>query len=329
MRFATRSELMKFGYLLVCSLTAAMAAEIPPATAPKPAASGQQLWSYQPVKRPDAPAVQQKAWVRTPIDAFILAKLEDKGIKPSQDADRATFIRRATLEAWGLIPTADAVQAFVADKSPDAYEKLVDRLLASPHYGERQARRWLDLARYADSTGFENDATRANMYRYRDYVIDAFNRDKPYDQFIKEQLAGDELAPGNQDVVVATGFLANYPDNHNSRDLIDRKYQITTDITDTVGSVFLAQTVQCARCHNHKFDRISQKKYFQLQSFFANISETANFPAKVGPEELAYKTQEAKWEEATKDVRAQLTALLDSFREAGLKHYKERYLMDS
>jgi hypothetical protein len=320
---------MKIGYLLLCSLTAAMGAEVSSSTPPKPAPAGQQFWSYQPVKRPDVPSVQQKAWVKTPIDAFILATLESKGIKPSADADRATFIRRATLDAWGVIPTPDQVQAFVNDKSPDAYEKLVDRLLASPHYGERQARRWLDLARYADSTGFENDATRVNMYRYRDYVINAFNHDKPYDQFIKEQLAGDELKPGDQESMIATGFLANYPDNHNSRDLLDRKYQITTDITDTVGTVFLAQTVQCARCHNHKFDRISQKEYFQLQSFFANISETATFPANAGPQEVAYRAQEAKWEEATKDVRAQLTALLDSFREAGLKYYKERYLMDS
>jgi hypothetical protein len=320
---------MKIGYLLLCTLTAAMGAEVQPATQPKPAPTGQQHWAYQPVKRPDMPEVHQIAWVRTPIDAFILARLEAKGIKPSADADRATFIRRATLDAWGVIPTPDAARAFVNDKSPDAYEKLVDRLLASPHYGERQARRWLDLARYADSTGFENDATRANMYRYRDYVINAFNNDKPYDRFIKEQLAGDELAPGDQESMIATGFLANYPDNHNSRDLIDRKYQITTDITDTTGSVFLAQTVGCARCHNHKFDRISQKEYFQLQSFFANISETADLPAKTGPEELAYQAQEAKWEEATKDIRAKRTALIDSIRPEGTKYYHERYLIDS
>src|SRR5580698_9373681 len=320
---------MKIGYLLLCSLTAAIGAEVSSSTPPKPAPAGQQFWSYQPVKRPDVPSVQQKAWVKTPIDAFILATLESKGIKPSADADRATFIRRATLDAWGVIPTPDAARAFVNDKSPDAYEKLVDRLLASPHYGERQARRWLDLARYADSTGFENDATRANMYRYRDYVINAFNNDKPYDRFVKEQLAGDELAPGDQESMIATGSLANYPDNHNSRDLIDRKYQITTDITDTTGSVFLAQTVGCARCHNHKFDRISQKVYFQLQSFFANISETADLPAKTGPEELAYQAQEAKWEEATKDIRAKRTALIDSIRPEGTKYYHERYLIDS
>ena len=152
-------------------------------------------WAYRPVKRPQSPSVHNQEWVRTPIDAFILARLEEKGIKPSRDADRATFIRRATLDVWGLIPTPEEVKAFVADGAPDAYEKLVDRLLASPRYGERQTRRWLDLARYADSTGFENDRTRPNMWRYRDYVIEAFNQDKPYDQFVKEQIAGDELAP--------------------------------------------------------------------------------------------------------------------------------------
>ena len=308
---------MKTGLLILCSLFSAAAADSP------------KLWSYQPVKRPDVPAVKQRSWVRTPIDAFILSRLETKGIQPSVDAERATFIRRATLDTWGVIPTPDEVNAFVTDKSPDAYEKLVDRLLASPHYGERQARRWLDLARYADSTGFENDQTRPDMWRYRDYVINAFNNDKPYDQFVREQIAGDEIAPGNQEALIATGFLANYPDNHNARDLVDRKYQITTDITDTVGAVFLAQTVQCARCHNHKFDKISEKEYFQLQAFFANVAEVNRIKAEVGPQELEYRAAQAKYQEATKDIRAQIKALVDSIREEGTKYYHERYLIDS
>lgn len=302
----------------------------PAATATKPAPAPSGLWSYRPVKRPDVPVVQQKAWVRTSIDAFILAQLEAKGIKPSADADRATFIRRATLDVWGMIPTPEAVQSFVADRSPEAYEKLVDRLLASPHYGERQARRWLDLARYADSTGFENDATRPDMWRYRDYVIKAFNDDKPYDQFIKQQLAGDELDTGNQEGLIATGFLAGYPDNHNSRDLIQRRYQIVTDMTDTVGAVFLAQTVACARCHNHKFDKISEKEYFQLQAFFANTNEVNKIPVKdLGLQELEYRKAQAKWEDATKDIRAQQKAIVDAIREQGTKYYHERYLSDS
>ena len=287
------------------------------------------LWSYEQVKPQAVPAVHNQKWLRSPIDAFVLAKLEEKGLKPSRDAERAAFIRRATLDTWGVIPTPEEVQAFVSDRSPDAYEKLADRLLASPRFGERQARRWLDLARYADSTGFQNDDTRPNMWRYRDYVIESFNQNKPYDRFIKEQLAGDELYPGDQNALVATGFMAGFPDNHNSRDLVQRKYQITTDITDTVGSVFLAQTVECARCHDHKIDKISAKEYFQLQAFFANLNAVDNVPAKLGPQERAYREQQAKWEAATQEIRARRAALLQPVYEAGLKYHKERYLTDS
>lgn len=286
-------------------------------------------WAYQPVKAQSVPTVKNKHWVRTPLDAFVLAKLEAKNLKPSVDADRATYIRRATLDTLGFIPTPDEVKAFEDDKSPNAYEKLVDRLLASPHYGERQARRWLDLARYADSTGFQNDNTRPNMWRYRDYVINAFNSDKHYDEFIKEQLAGDELAPNNKEYLIATGFMAQYPDNYNSRDLVQRKYQITTDITDTVGTVFLAQTVGCARCHDHKFDKVSSKEYFQLQAFFANLSEVNDLDADVGPQEVAFKETQTKYRTATKDIRERQKAILDSVREKGLQYHKERYLTDS
>ncbi len=300
------------------------------ADANAPQAAKSKLWSYQPLKAPDQPAVNNKSWVRTPLDAFVLAPLEAKGLTPSPDADRAAFVRRATLDAWGVIPTPEQVATFVNDTSPDAYEKLADRLLASPKYGERQARRWLDLARYADSTGFQNDETRPNLWRYRDYVINAFNQDKPYSRFIQEQLAGDEIWPDNQEALIATGYMANFPDNHNSRDLIQRKYQITTDITDTVGKVFLGQTVECARCHNHKFDKISQKDYYSLQSFFANLSAVDNIPvAKKGEVERKYEAALAKWEEATKDIRAKQTAIIDSVREKAEKHHKERYLTDS
>ena len=296
---------------------------------PRAKAAVAPLWSYQPVQPQAVPAVSQKAWVRSPLDAFVLAKLDAKGLKPSPDADRGTFIRRATLDVWGVIPTPEEVTAFVKDRSPNAYEKLVDRLLAAPQYGERQARRWLDLARYADSTGFQGDQTRPNMWRYRDYVINAFNQDKPYDRFIKEQLAGDELFVGDQDALVATGFLAGYPDNRNSRDLVQRKYQITTDITDTVGAVFLAQTVECARCHDHKFDKISAKEYFQLQAFFANISEVNEVPAKVGPLEAEYKQAHDAWEAAVAEIRAKQKAIVEPFLAQAIRYQKERYLTDS
>ncbi len=303
---------------------AAQAAEESPAGATRA-----QLWSYQPVSSQAAPAVHDAKWVRTPIDAFVLAKLQEKGLRPSPEASRAAFARRATLDTLGVIPEPEAVRAFVSDRSAAAYEKFIDGLLASPHHGERLARHWLDLARYADSTGFQNDRTRSNMFRYRDYVIDSFNQDKPYDEFIKEQLAGDELGPENKQDLIATGFLAGYPDNYNSRDLVQRKYQITTDMTDTVGQVFLAQTVGCARCHDHKFDKISQKEYFQLQAFFANTSEVNDIPADKGPQEVAFEATQTKYREATADVRAQVKALLDPIRDAALKYHKERYLTDS
>ena len=297
--------------------------------AQSPQGNKSKLWSYQPVKQPTPPDVKNKSWVRTPLDSFVLAPLEAKGLTPSADADRAPFIRRATLDVWGVIPTPEEVNAFVSDTSPDAYEKLADRLLASTKYGERQARRWLDLARYADSTGFQNDGTRPNFWRYRDYVINAFNSDKPYSQFIQEQIAGDEILPDKPEGIIATGFLAGFPDNSNSRDLVQRKYQITTDMTDTIGKVMLGQTVECARCHNHKFDKISQKDYFSLQAFFANVSAVDNIPAVKGDIERKYEKQQAKWEEATKDIRTKQKAIIDPIREVALKYHKERYLTDS
>ncbi len=287
-------------------------------------------WAYQPIAAPAQPQVENTAWVRTAIDAFVLQKLEEEGIKPSAEADRATLIRRLNLDVLGYIPSPEEVDAFVNDESPDAYEKLVDRTLASPHYGERQARHWLDLARYADSAGFQNDADRRNMWRYRDYVINAFNEDKSYSRFLQEQLAGDELWPGDQSALIATGFLAQYPDNSNSRDMVQRRYQIITDITDTVGEVVLGQTVECARCHDHKFDAISNSEYFSLQSFFANISAVDDVPVeKKGATELAFEESWNAWSEATKEVRGKLDAIIDSDRDAALKYHKERYFPDT
>lgn len=206
-------------------------------------------WAVKPLQHSQAPQVKQAKWVKTPVDAFILVELESKNIKPSPEADRGTYIRRATLDTWGLLPTPAEVEAFEKDKAPDAYEKLADRLLSSPHFGERHARRWLDLARYADSAGFQGDQTRPNNWRYRDYVIASFNEDKPYNQFVREQLAGDELWPDSQTARIATGFLAGYPDNSNSRDLVQRKYQIETDYTDLVGEAFLAQSIGLSLIH--------------------------------------------------------------------------------
>lgn len=300
------------------------------ASAPEAGQSKSKHWSYQPVKAPAAPSVKNKDWVRTPIDAFVLAPLEAKELTPSPEVDRAAFIRRATLDAWGVIPTPEEVDAFVNDDSNNAYEKLADRLLASPKYGERQARRWLDLARYADSSGFTNDENRNNMYRYRDYVVKAFNEDKPYSQFIQEQLAGDEIKPGDPEALIATGFIRSYPDDSNSRNLVQKKFQNTTDVTDTVGEVFLAQTVGCARCHNHKFDKISMKEYYQLQSFFANVNAVDNVPVPVkGEVEAEWEKANAKWEEAIKDLKAKRKALIEPVKVQARKYNYERFSLDT
>lgn len=297
--------------LLFVLLAIAASAAIATAVDEKPVApAAAKAWAYTPPQAPAEPALKNKRWVRTPLDAFVLAKLEAKGLSPSAEADRATFIRRATLDAWGLIPTPEEVKAFVADRSPKAHEKLVDRLLASPRYGERQGRRWLDLTRYADSDGYNADGTRPNIWRYRDYVIDAFNRDKPFDRFVKEQLAGDELWPDSIEAQVATGFLRNFPDEINARDLNLKKQEVANDLTDTVGSVLLGTTVNCAQCHDHKFDKISQKEYYQLQAFLVNASWRDDVPAINGQALAEYTVKRAKWEAATQSIRDQQDALL-------------------
>ncbi|MES2605070.1 MAG: DUF1549 domain-containing protein, partial [Pseudomonadota bacterium] len=284
-------------------------------------------WAYQPVAHPQAPAVQNAAWVRTPVDAFVLAKIEEKGLQPSPEAERAVLARRIGLDVLGVVPAPELVESFVNDESPEAYEKFVDTLLSLPQYGERQARKWLDLARYADSSGFQNDNNRLNMWRYRDYVISAFNDNKPYDTFIKEQLAGDELYPGNEEALIATGFMAQFTDNSNSRDMVQRRYQIITDITDTVGEVVLGQTFECARCHDHKFDKISQAEYFSFQSFFANINSVDNIPVThKGATDLAFEKAQGEFEAATAEINAKIDAIVDTDREAALVYHKERYL---
>lgn len=278
-------------------------------------------WSFQPVTKPAVPSVQNRGWVKNEIDAFILARLEEKKIAPNPAADKVTLIRRATLDLTGLPPTLQDVQAFLADNSPNAFEKVVDRLLASPRYGERWGRHWLDLARYADSEGFKADETRPNMWRYRDYVIKSFNEDKPYDRFIKEQIAGDELYPGNADALVATGFNRNFPDESNAANLMLRRQELLNDITDVVGYTFMGMTVACARCHDHKFDPILQKDYYRLQSFFANTN--IDDEAQLSPSKTreAYEAKLAHWESTTKEIREQLEATLKPARDS---FYRER-----
>ncbi|AXQ28474.1 DUF1549 domain-containing protein [Solimonas sp. K1W22B-7] len=287
-------------------------------------------WAYRPLAVPAVPAVKDKHWARTDIDRFVLARLEEAKLKPSPEADRSTLIRRVYLDVTGVIPKPEEVRAFVNDRSPDAYEKLVDRLLASPQYGERIGRRWLDLARYADTQGFQDDEQRPGMWRYRDYVIKSFNQDKPFNQFVREQIAGDELWPGKQEALVATGFLRGYPDAPDHRDLLEKRYNSITDMTDTVGTALLGHPVECARCHDHKFDKVSQKEYFQLQAFFTNTLPSDNLPViEKGERELKFEKDYAAWEEETKDVRGKLAAFVEPYRGEVVEYGRQRFYEDS
>ena len=282
-------------------------------------------WAFQKVTRPEAPAVQHTKWVRNPIDAFVLAELEAKGIAPGPEADKTTLLRRVSLDLVGLPPTPEEMEAFRTDQSPDAYEKAVDRLLASPRYGERWARHWLDLARYAESEGFKADEFRPNVWRYRDYVIQSFNQDKPYDRFVKEQIAGDELWPSDPSARVATAFNRHYPDESNARNLVQRRQEILNDITDTVGSTFLGLTYGCARCHDHKFDPILHADYYRLQAFFANVGAADELALLPKDQQAEYQAKLANWEEQTKEIRSQMSALLEPARKKIVDDLFEKY----
>jgi hypothetical protein len=272
-------------------------------------------WAFQKVTKPPVPAVS----AHNPIDAFVLAKLQSQHLKPNPTADKITLIRRAYLDLIGLPPSPEEAQAFLADNSPEAFEKVVDHLLASPQYGERWGRHWLDLARYADSAGFKADETRPNVWRYRDYVIQSFNDDKPYDRFVKEQIAGDELYPNDPAARIATGFDRLWPDESNLANPILRRQEILNDITDTVGGVFMGMTYGCARCHDHKFDPILQKDYYRLQAFFANIRNDDRASLLTGDQAAAYQQQHTAWESQTRDIRAKMDELLASVRNERLK----------
>jgi hypothetical protein len=268
-------------------------------------------WSFQKVEKPAVPQPAGRAWVKNEIDAFVLAKLEEKNLKPAPAADKVMLLRRATLDLTGLLPTPEEVHAFISDDSPQAFERVVDRLLTSPRYGERWARHWLDLARYADSEGFKSDETRPNIWRYRDYVINSFNHDKPYDRFMKEQIAGDELYPTDPAALIATGFNRHFPDESNARNLLQRRQELLNDITDTVGSTFLGMTYGCARCHDHKFDPILHKDYYRLQAFFANTRIEDQALLISGERKQQYDAKYAVWDAKTKDIRAEMKKVVE------------------
>lgn len=280
-------------------------------------------WSYQPIARPNLPTVRDDTWGRNAIDAFVLAKLESRNFKPSPQADRYTLIRRLYLDLLGLPPHPDEVDAFVNDASPKAYEKLVSKLLMSPHFGERWGRHWLDMARYADSDGYEKDRARPNAWRWRDWVIDAINKDIPFDQFTIEQLAGDLLPDATADQKLATAFHRQTLTNtEGGTDQEQFRVEACFDRTETTGAVWLGLTVGCARCHTHKYDAITQREYYQLFGFFNNGDETnlqvpisEDATAKYESDLAAHNSKVAKQEQALSQFRKTLAPELPAWED--------------
>jgi hypothetical protein len=279
-------------------------------------------WAFLPPRRPPLPRVQDATWPQTPIDHFILQRLEQQRLRPAPRASREVLIRRATLDLIGLPPTPAEIEAFLADVSPNAYERLIERLLQSPHYGERWGRHWLDVARYADSGGFETDIFFANAWRYRDYVLRSFNADKPFDQFIREQIAGDELDPNDRQALLATALYTIGPVLEEAgmvRGKLD--YDWLTDAVDTTGSAFLGLTLGCARCHDHKYDPIAQRDYFGLQAVFA-ASDLFDFnpDGTILREHVALRKTEKEFQQAQKIVvREKKPADYDEYPELPLR----------
>lgn len=240
--------------------------------APRESAGDPASWPYRQVKRPPLPRVARREWIKNPIDAFVMSRLEAEKLEPAPPADRIALIRRVTFDLTGLPPTPEAVDAFAADTSADAYERLVDRLLASPQYGEAWGRHWLDLVRYAETNGYERDAAKPYAWRYRDYVIASFNEDKPYDRFVREQIAGDLTEPGSTEALIATGYyrLGLWDDEPADRPLA--LYNGLDDIVSTTGQAILGLSINCARCHDHKKDPIPQRDYYRLLAFFRDVT---------------------------------------------------------
>jgi mono/diheme cytochrome c family protein len=279
-------------------------------TADKNSSASSKHWAFQPIRRPALPNLRSHAergdegWVRNAIDRFILARLEKENIAPPPEADRVTLLRRVSLDLIGLPPSPKEFEDFLSDKSPNAYERVVDRLLASPHYGERWGRHWLDLARYADSNGYSIDSPRS-IWKYRDWVINALNKDKPFDQFVIEQLAGDLLPQATAEQRIATGFHRNTQKNEEGGiDQEQFRVEAIVDRTNTTGTVFLGLTIGCCQCHDHKFDPLTQREYYQLFAFFNSCDEpTLELPT---PEQLR-KRQEVRRRIA--ELEKQLKAL--------------------
>ncbi len=267
-------------------------------------------WAFQPIKAPATPPLDEI----NPIDHLIQARLQKEGLKPSRTADPRTLIRRVTFDLIGLPPTAEEVDEFVAASSRSAkpqavYEALVDKLLASPHYGERSARLWFDVVRFAESDGYRLDSFRPHAWRYRDYVIKAFNDDKPYDRFVREQIAGDELEPDNPDALVAIGYLTHGIYEFNQRNVRGQWFEMMSDVADVTAEAFLGLSMGCAKCHDHKFDPILQKDYYAFKAFFDGVMPSDELPYSTAARKADYDKKLAVWNEKTAAIRKQIAAI--------------------
>ena len=271
-------------------------------------------WAWQPPVRSAPPAVRHAAWARNSVDRFILARLEAAGLTPAASAAREPLLRRVTFDLLGLPPTPAEIDSFLHNDSPHAWETVVDRLLASPHYGERWGRHWLDLVRYADSNGYEFDEIRPDAWRYRDYVIRSLNADKPYDRFVQEQLAGDELYPEDRDALLATGFNLLGPDMTDATDQAQRRLNTLNDMTDTAGLAFLGLTLACARCHDHKFEPLLQTDYYRLQAFFEPAAFRRDLVLATPEQRAAHHDALARYQARTQPLRDAVAQLEDPYR---------------
>lgn len=304
---------MKFlsAFLALSLLLSAAELPVAPLGTYKPAE--RKFWAFQPRKPVAVPATKNrisKNWVKTPVDAFILQTLTASGLEPAPPADRLTLIRRVTYDLHGLPPTPQEIDAFLKDKSPQAWATVVDRLLASPRYGEHWGRHWLDVVRFAESDGYEYDTHRPDAYRYRDYVVKSFNSDKPYDQFVKEQLAGDEIDPANEEYLIASGFNRMGPlrKNVGNQKVAGSRNEVLVEMTNIVGAAYLGVTVGCARCHDHKFDPFRQSDYYRMMGYFAQ-TQTHDLVQ-------ATKDQQDAWKAKAAPVQTEITVLQTKMKAA-------------
>lgn len=285
-------------------------------------------WAFQPLADHPLPAAIATAESRNPIDRFVHARLAEKQMEPAPEADSTTLVRRLYLNLLGLPPTPNELAEYESNTRPDRWEQLVDRLLADPRYGEQWSRFWLDLVRYSDSDGWNQDAFRPHIWRYRDYVINAFNTDKPYPVFVQQQLAGDEISPDDPEALTATGFLRLGIYEYNQRDARGHWNDIMNEMTDVAGDVFFGMSMACARCHNHKFDPVLQEDYFKLRSFFEPVIWRDDLKAAAPQQHENFARQQTEWEEATIDIRNEIDALLKPYYDRKWKTTVDKFPLD-